>query len=115
MNTSLEHTQPSINLDDLVNAHADALYAYAITRLRFQEDAEDAVQETLLAAIKSHQSFRGASADRTWLIGILRHKIIDQIRRRTRQEKSATVDRGVEALFTSTDRWATPPNKYMGH
>ena len=69
------------NVDRLVHQHSEALYAYALLRIGKQDIAEDMVQETLLAALKSWESFSGASSERTWLIGILRHKIIDSFRK----------------------------------
>ena len=61
-------------------------YLMRIARLQLREEglAEDAVQETMLAALAS-QSFSGASTLRTWLTSILKHKIVDAIRRRQRQ------------------------------
>src|SRR5712691_12734467 len=63
-----------------VDEHGDYLFRYAMFRLRDQASAEDVLQETLLAAIKGHAGFRGASSERTWLVGILRHKILDRFR-----------------------------------
>ncbi len=67
---------PSKWIDD----HGDYLFRYALFRLRDPGAAEDVVQETLLAAVKSHQRFEQRSAERTWLVGILKHKIVDQLR-----------------------------------
>lgn len=69
------------NIERLVNEHAETLYAYALMRVGQRESAEDIVQETLLAALQSWQRFTGASSERTWLIGILRHKMQDFFRR----------------------------------
>ena len=43
--------------------------------------AEDAVQETLLSALQGHDKYQGSSSERTWLVGILKHKIMDHYRR----------------------------------
>jgi len=64
--------------------HGDLLYAYAMQRVGKAEVAEDLVQETLVAAIESWPRFKGGSAVRTWLVGILRHKVLDELRRRRR-------------------------------
>lgn len=103
---------PVLDLDRLVDLHADTLFAYAVTRLRSRDDAEDAVQETLLAAITAQHDFRGESADRTWLIGILRHKIVDRIRQRVRSEQVLDTETGIDALFDERDRWAAPPQSW---
>jgi RNA polymerase sigma-70 factor, ECF subfamily len=70
-------SDPSAWLDE----HGDYLYRYAILRLRDATLAEDAVQETLLAALQSRHAYAGRSAERTWLTGILKHKIIDHFRK----------------------------------
>ncbi len=84
-----------------VAAHGDALFRFACLRLGRSELAEDAVQETLLAALAARGRFAGAASERTWLIGILRNKIVDQIRRlqRTRTEPLPTPE--IEATFAS--------------
>lgn len=68
-------------VDRLVRRHTEALYSYALMRVGKPDVAEDMVQETLLAALQSWESFAGDSSERTWLIGILRHKILDFFRR----------------------------------
>src|SRR6266849_10721005 len=68
-----------------VDQHADYLYKYALFRLRDGSAAEDAVQETFLAALKAYGSFQGRGSERTWLVGILKHKVTDHFRRITRE------------------------------
>ncbi|HZS46159.1 MAG TPA: sigma-70 family RNA polymerase sigma factor [Blastocatellia bacterium] len=83
-----------------VDLHGDYLYGYALLRLRDQSAAEDAVQETLLAAIQNRSKFEGRASERTWLTGILKHKIIDQFRR---AGKESTVDDIEGAEFEHSD------------
>jgi|SRR5450432_3507486 len=64
-----------------LDQHGDYLFKYAVFRLRDDTAAEDAVQETFLAALKAHEKFEGRGSQRTWLVGILKHKIIDHFRR----------------------------------
>jgi len=61
-----------------VERHGDALFAYALLQVGDRDSAEDLVQETLVAALAARASFRGAASERTWLTGILRHKLVDQ-------------------------------------
>lgn len=68
-----------------VAAHGDCLFRFALMRLRDQSKAEDAVQETFLAALKGNDKFAGRGGERTWLIGILKHKIYDHFRRAGRE------------------------------
>lgn len=78
--------EPSeITPDDWVAAYGDYLFNFAIGQVRDPGVAEDLVQETFLAAFKSRGRFTGQSSERTWLVGILRHKIWDQLRRACRE------------------------------
>lgn len=79
---------PHHNIDELLGRHAEALYSYALMRVHRKDLAEDMVQETLLAALQNWENFAGGSSERTWLIGILRHKILDFFRKHSYQEKS---------------------------
>ena len=65
--------------------HGDYLFKYAVFRLRDTSAAEDAVQETFLAALKAYEKFEGRGSERTWLVGILKHKVTDHFRRMTRE------------------------------
>lgn len=64
-----------------VEDHGDALFRFALLRVKDTNVAEDLVQETFLSALKGIEGFKGGSSLRTWLIGILKHKIIDHFRR----------------------------------
>lgn len=72
-----------------VDQHGDHLFRYSLMRVRSRESAENLVQETFLAALTSRHTFSGRSSEKTWMIGILKHKIIDQFRKSLR-EKSIT-------------------------
>src|ERR1044071_1594293 len=91
-----------------VDEHGDYLYRYALMRLRDPALAEDAVQETLLAALQARHAYGGRSAERTWLTGILKHKLVDHFRRASRQAHSAFVEgEGFEhdELFRAEGEW----------
>jgi RNA polymerase sigma-70 factor (ECF subfamily) len=68
-----------------LSEHGNALYAFALLHLRNPHLAEDAVQETLLAALQAQARYTGSASVRTWLTGILKHKIIDEFRRAARE------------------------------
>jgi len=70
---------------DWLTAHGDYLFNLAVGQLRDASVAEDLVQETFLAALKARDRFAGTSSTRTWLVGILRHKIYDHLRRICRE------------------------------
>lgn len=68
------------------------LVRMARQRLRNDAWAEDAVSETLVAALENPNAFGGRASVRTWLAGILKHKVVDQIRRHTRECQLETFD-----------------------
>ncbi len=72
---------PKINPDAWVDQYGDALYSFALARVNNKQTAEDIVQETFLAAVKSQDRFKGQSSEKTWLFGILKHKVIDHYRK----------------------------------
>ena len=74
----------TLNPSRWIDEHGDAMFRYAMLRLGDRSAAEDAVQDALLAGLKAADSYEGRSAERTWLIGILRHKVLDTIRARRR-------------------------------
>ena len=78
---SIEQAQRTTDASDWLLAHGDYLFNLAVGQVRDPLVAEDLVQETFLAAIRARDRFSGRSSDRTWLVGILRHKIYDHLRR----------------------------------
>jgi RNA polymerase sigma-70 factor (ECF subfamily) len=116
---SQEFTVTHISGDALLVEHGDYLYRYALLRLRDPHLAEDAVQETLLAALsaKNGQSFAAKSAIRTWLTGILKHKIIDHFRRAQREAPlpdgeiaDGELPPGMDDFFLEDGHWTEPPS-----
>ncbi len=71
-----------LNPDSWVNSYADKLYAYALSRVGSVDIAEDMVQETFLAGLKNLAPFKGNSTGYTWLVSILKRKIIDFYRQK---------------------------------
>lgn len=75
------------------------------------------MQETLLAAIQGAERFGGQSTVRTWLIGILKHKIIDQIRKAARERpleisaEESDAD-GLDAFFGEDGHFLEPPDEW---
>ncbi len=82
--TTNSATKPALT-SDWVDTHADYLFNFAIGQVRDTSIAEDLVQETFLAAVKARETFSGQSSERTWLVGILRHKIYDHLRKTCRE------------------------------
>lgn len=94
-----------------VEAQRAYLLRYASLQLRDRHAAEDVVQETLLAALAGEAGFGGRSNLRTWLTGILKHKIIDLIRKGSR-ETPLGGDEEFEALFDERGHWRDPPSAW---
>ena len=95
--------------------HGDYLFRMARRQLRCDALAEDAVQETLLAALSARARYSGEATPRTWLTGILKHKIIDLIRRQAREIEVPRDEDGSEdwdALFKADGHWESPPREW---
>jgi RNA polymerase sigma-70 factor (ECF subfamily) len=96
-----------------VDFHGDFLFRYAVVRIGDLTAAEDLVQETFLAALRSANAFAGGSAERTWLVGILKHKIVDYLRRRSREQPlGSDASSADDALFDARGRWQVPPQRW---
>ena len=78
------NTQRQLDPSKWLDCHGDYLYRYALARVREAGLAEDLLQETLLAAVAGYQGHTGRSSERTWLVGIMKHKVIDYFRRAAR-------------------------------
>jgi RNA polymerase sigma-70 factor (TIGR02943 family) len=86
-----------LNSDAWVDQYGDALFHFALARVSKREIAEDLVQETFLAAVQSQERFKGQSSEKTWLFGILKHKVIDHYRKN-------------KSTVFSQDLWPDPDN-----
>ena len=94
------------------------LLRYAALQLRDAAAAEDAVQDALLAALSAETSFAGRSNVRTWITGILKHKIVDTIRRQSRDRPASELlpdgDEGdFDALFDQRGHWQDAPDPWQ--
>lgn len=108
MHTETFHTQ---------ELHALRPSLLRIARLHLRNDAwaEDTVSETLLAALESRTVFEGRSKLKTWLVGILKHKIIDCLRARSRETQLADEgDEGEieEAVFKDDGHYRETPHEW---
>ena len=98
-----------------VQALRPQLMRFAHAQLRNDAWAEDAVSETLLAALAKPQAFAGQSQLKTWLVGILKHKLIDQIRRHSREVSTTTAEDNEDIdglLFDQTGHWRNAPAEW---
>ncbi|MCG8618816.1 MAG: sigma-70 family RNA polymerase sigma factor [Desulfobacterales bacterium] len=98
-----------------VAAHGDYLYTMALVRVRDETIAQDLVQETFMAALRSRDNFKGKSTEKTWLTGILKHKILDWLRKKYRE--SAMVElpadqENPEDWFDRKGQWKDGPTPW---
>jgi RNA polymerase sigma-70 factor (ECF subfamily) len=104
-----------------VDQYGDFLYRFALSKVNDPSVAEDLVQETFLAALKARENFQGRSTAKTWLVAILKHKIIDHIRKRVREQTSdkvesladATAIDPIEGKFKDDGGWRHRPAKWV--
>ncbi len=94
-----------------LSRYGDSLYRYALGRLRRSHDAEEAVQETLLAALAQREQFQGRSLPRTWLMGILKRKVVDRMRAAAREARG-TDPNDLDAWFDSKGKWRKRPRRW---
>jgi RNA polymerase sigma-70 factor (ECF subfamily) len=108
-------SSPTSRLSDpktWVEEHGNYLFRYALIRVRNETVAEDLVQDTLLAAFQGKERFSGQSTERSWLTGILKHKVLDYFRRQARERTVMADDSMPEELegrFDDLGLWKHEP------
>lgn len=106
------------SFEDQLIEHRVYLMRFARLQLRNNAWAEDAVSETLLAALSKPQAFGNRSQLKTWLVGILKHKVIDLIRSNTREVATPDVgsnndsDELDKLAFKTDGHFMNPPNDW---
>ncbi len=101
-------------IEDLMQ-HADSLYRFALSRVKDHHVAEDLVQDCLSAGWQRIGSFDGRSNISSWLIGIMKFKVIDYFRKLKRTPTNQSLDPGdasdtLDSLFDSHGSWKVDPN-----
>ncbi len=115
MTENMSNPQAASNPETWVDRYGDILYRFACQRLSDTATAEELVQETFLAALRTRATFRGQSTESTWLMGILKHKIIDHLRKSGRERNfSDTPDGLVDSLFKSIGHRKRRPPAWNG-
>lgn len=95
----------SLHPETWVDQYADYLFNYAITRVNDTDIAKDLVQETFFAGLKSAKNFKGEAAERTWLIAILKRKVIDYYRKINSNKGKAEVRMSYSSSTDSEGDW----------
>jgi RNA polymerase sigma-70 factor (ECF subfamily) len=112
--------RPAIRQDQVeaseLEQHRTQLTRYAQRQLGNREAALDAVQDTMLAALQAPLSFANRSSVRTWLFGILKHKVMDAFRRQAREvplEDDSHEDMADDgSLFAADGHWNKAPSHW---
>ena len=84
-------SEKTLHPETWVDRYSDYLYNYTIVRVNDHETAQDIISETFLAGLKSAANFKGEATERTWLIAILKRKIIDHYRKINSKKGKAEV------------------------
>lgn len=103
------------NPESWVDSYGDFLYRFALSRVKDPSVAEDLVQETFLSALRTRENFKGQAAVRTWLIAILKHKIVDHIRKKIREPSTDKIEALTDASdpdFDEHGHWQIRPGKW---
>lgn len=104
--------EANVDPEQWLEEYGDTLYRYAFLHCNDRETAEDLVQDTFIAALRSFSSYKGGSSLRTWLIGILKHKLMDHYRRQNREycltDWEQEDGQSVEDIFFKHGHWRKP-------
>jgi len=98
-----------------VDRYGNALYRYAMARISDSETAQDLVQEALVAAVRAYDQFQGRSSTKTWLIAILKRKIVDHYRRLSNVQETEDIEAlvdNINGMFDDTGHWRVVPEHW---
>jgi RNA polymerase sigma-70 factor (TIGR02943 family) len=115
MNNDASRSTGQTDFETWVDDYGDYLYRFALPRIKDPSTAEDLVQETFLAALKARGKFEGRSSPRTWLTSILKHKIVDYLRKASRErpvENIEAMSDDIDTLFDHRGHWKAAPGKW---
>lgn len=101
-----------LSMEAWVDRYGDALFHFTLARVKKREIAEDLVQETFLAAVRSRDRFKGLASEKTWLFGILKHKVLDYFRKsKTQGAIDTRIDHpeALERCFNVKGGWQDRP------
>ena len=101
--------------DQWVDLYGNYMYRYALARLSDPEVAQDIVQEAFVAAIYAYARFEGKSSIKTWLIAILKRKIVDHFRQAKNHlsiDSLETAKNGTRRDFDDSGRWLFKPGDW---
>ena len=98
-----------------IERYSDYLYSFAFARLRKEEVAEDLVQDTFFSALRARDSFLHNASEKTWLISILKRKIIDYYRKKSTQNELNVFDKPVQGADGTMEHFFENTGATSGH
>ncbi len=102
---TVHKTSNVIRPNKWVDRYADYLFNYAFLRVNNREVAEDIVQETFFAGLKSKDNFKGNASERTWLTAILKRKVIDHYRKINSKKGKAEIKINYNSETENESNW----------
>jgi len=105
--------EPKLEPEKWIERYSDVLFNYTISRINKREVAEDLVQETFFSALKGKDSYLGNASEKTWLISILKRKIIDHYRKKSTKNELSVFDKDSKDDFMS--HFFDKEGGYQGH
>ena len=100
-----KHPKHLMERNNWIDRDSDYLFNYTISRVNDKEIAQDIVQDTFFAGLKSMKNFKGEASERTWLISILKRKIIDHYRKINSKKGKAEVRMSYNSDIESEGDW----------
>lgn len=94
-----------LNPNKWIDLHSDYLYQYTLSRISDSEKSKDLVQDTFLSALKAMDNFQGKANERTWLISILKRKIVDYYRKINSKKGRAEVKMSFYESGENKGKW----------
>lgn len=107
---------PALEPEAWVDEYGDYLFRYAFRRVLNRDTAEELVQETFVSALAARKRYEGRASERTWLLSILKHKIVDYIRKVSREGPAVSGnsnDQHADDFFDERGRWAVKPSRWQ--
>jgi RNA polymerase sigma-70 factor (TIGR02943 family) len=95
-----------LNPNDWIKTYGDILYSYTLARVTDSNTAEDIVQDTFLSAWRAREGFKGEASEKSWLFSILKNKIIDHYRKKSRDLSEPVPGHSpTDSFFDEEDHW----------